>query len=67
MGTAALAARYKSPLTVFSAATLALWSVAALAVVVGNRAGALMNPQITKRVAAVVFLVIGVALISGVL
>jgi putative Ca2+/H+ antiporter (TMEM165/GDT1 family) len=67
LGTAALAARYKSPLTVFSAATLALWSVAALAVVVGNRAGALMNPQITKRVAAVVFLVIGVALISGVL
>jgi putative Ca2+/H+ antiporter (TMEM165/GDT1 family) len=67
LGTAALAARYKSPLTVFSAATLALWSVAALAVLVGNRAGALMDPQVTKRVAAVVFLVLGVALIIGVL
>lgn len=67
LGTAALAARYRSPLTVFSAATLALWSVAALAVLVGNRAGALMDPQVTKRVAAVVFLLLGIALIAGVL
>jgi putative Ca2+/H+ antiporter (TMEM165/GDT1 family) len=67
LGTAALAARYKSPLTVFAGATVALWCVAALAVLVGNRAGALMNPQVTKRVAAVVFLVLGIALIIGVL
>jgi len=67
LGTAALAARYRSPLTVFSAATLALWSVAALAILVGNRAGALMNPDVTKRVAAVVFLLLGVALIIGLL
>ena len=31
LGTAALAARYKSPLLVFSAATLALWAVTGLA------------------------------------
>ena len=67
LGTAALAARYKNPLTVFCAAALALWAVAALAVLVGNRAGALMNPQVTKRVAAVVFLVLGIALVAGVL
>jgi Ca2+/H+ antiporter, TMEM165/GDT1 family len=67
LGTAALAARYRSPLTVFSAATLALWAVAALAVLVGNRAGALMNPEVTKRIAAVVFLLLGVALITGLL
>jgi Ca2+/H+ antiporter, TMEM165/GDT1 family len=67
LGTAALAARYKSPLTVFCAAALALWAVAALAVLVGNRAGALMNPEVTKRIAAVVFLVIGIALVAGVL
>jgi len=67
LGTAALAARYRSPLTVFSAATLALWCVAALAILVGNRAGALMNPDVTKRVAAVVFLLLGVALIIGLL
>jgi Ca2+/H+ antiporter, TMEM165/GDT1 family len=67
LGTAALAARYRSPVTVFSAATLALWAVAGLAVLVGNRAGALMDPDVTKRVAAVVFIVLGVALITGLL
>jgi putative Ca2+/H+ antiporter (TMEM165/GDT1 family) len=67
LGTAALAARYRSPLTVFCAATLALWVVAGLAVLVGNRAGALMDPDVTKRVAAVVFVVLGVALITGML
>jgi putative Ca2+/H+ antiporter (TMEM165/GDT1 family) len=67
LGTAALAARYRSPLTVFAAATLALWAVAALAILVGNRARALMNPDLTKRVAAVVFLLLGVALVAGLL
>jgi putative Ca2+/H+ antiporter (TMEM165/GDT1 family) len=67
LGTAALAARYRSPVTVFSAATFALWAVAGLAVLVGNRAGALMDPDVTKRVAAVVFVVLGVALITGLL
>ena len=67
LGTAALAARYRDPVTVFLAATLALWAVAALAVLVGNRARAFMNPEITKRIAAVVFLALGVALVAGVL
>jgi putative Ca2+/H+ antiporter (TMEM165/GDT1 family) len=67
LGTAALAARYRSPLTVFAAATLALWAVAALAILVGNRARALMNPELTKRVAAVVFLGLGIALVAGLL
>jgi Ca2+/H+ antiporter, TMEM165/GDT1 family len=67
LGTAALAARYRSPITVFCAATLALWAVAALAVLVGNRARALMNPEVTKRVAAVAFLLIGIALVAGLL
>jgi len=67
LGTAALAARYQAPLTVFFAATLALWAVSGLAVLVGNRAGALMHPATTKRVAAVVFLALGIALIAGLL
>jgi putative Ca2+/H+ antiporter (TMEM165/GDT1 family) len=67
LGTAALAARYRDPVTVFLAATLALWAVAALAVLLGNRARAFMNPEITKRIAAVVFLALGVALVAGVL
>ncbi len=67
LGTAALAARYQRPMTVFSAATLALWAVAGLAVLVGNRAGALMDPRVTQRVAALVFLALGVALVARVL
>ena len=66
LGTAALAARYGRPLTVFCGATLALWAVAALAVFVGNRAGKLLDPSLTKRVAAVIFAVLGVALVVGV-
>lgn len=67
LGTAALAARYKSPLAVFGGATLALWGVAGLAVFVGNRAGKLLDPELTKRVAAVIFGLLGIALVVGVL
>jgi putative Ca2+/H+ antiporter (TMEM165/GDT1 family) len=67
LGTAALAARYQRPLAVFSGATLALCCVAALAVFVGNRAGKLLDPELTKRVAAVIFALLGIALLSGVL
>jgi putative Ca2+/H+ antiporter (TMEM165/GDT1 family) len=64
IGTAALAARFGKPLTVFCAATLALWCVAGLAVFVGNRAGKLLDPDVTKKVAAVIFAVIGAVLIA---
>jgi putative Ca2+/H+ antiporter (TMEM165/GDT1 family) len=64
-GTAALAARYHDPLTVFLGATLALWAVAALAVFVGNRAGKVLEPDQTRRAAAVVFALIGTLLLSG--
>jgi Ca2+/H+ antiporter, TMEM165/GDT1 family len=67
LGTAALAARYRRPVTVFCAATLALWAVTGIAVLVGNRAGALMKPEVTKRVAAAIFAVVGVALVAGIL
>lgn len=66
IGTAALAAHYAKPIIVFVGATTALWAVAALAVFVGNRAARLLNPRTTKRVAAVVFALVGVAMISGV-
>jgi putative Ca2+/H+ antiporter (TMEM165/GDT1 family) len=64
-GTAALAAHYHDAFTVFWGATLALWTVAALAVFVGNKAGALLDPDRTKVVAAGFFAVIGVLLITG--
>jgi hypothetical protein len=34
---------------------------------VGNRAGSLMNPDVTKKVAAATFVVIGLALVVGVI
>jgi putative Ca2+/H+ antiporter (TMEM165/GDT1 family) len=67
LGTAALAARHAQPVTVFCGASLALWSVAAIAVLVGNRAGKLLDPARTQKVAAAVFVVVGVLLAGGVL
>jgi putative Ca2+/H+ antiporter (TMEM165/GDT1 family) len=67
LGTAALAARYGRPGTVFVAATLALWAVTGIAVFVGNRAGALLKPELTKRVASILFACVGAALILGAL
>jgi putative Ca2+/H+ antiporter (TMEM165/GDT1 family) len=67
LATAALAARYHSPFIVFGGATLALWAVSSLAVFVGHRAGKLLDPHLTKRIAAVMFALIGVALLVGLL
>ena len=67
IATAALAARYAAPVAVFVGATAALWSVSALAVFVGHRAGRLLSPQITQRVAAGLFAVVGTALLAGLL
>lgn len=66
LATAALAARYRSPYRVFAGATLALWAVTAIAVVVGHRAGRMLDARRVKYVAAVVFAVVGVALMAGV-
>ncbi len=67
IGTAALAARYHAPLTVFLAATLALWAVVGIMVLLGNRAARFLKPDVTKKVAAVLFALIGVALVAGLL
>jgi len=63
IGTAALAARFAAPWTIFFAATLALWGAAAIAVIVGNRAARFLNPAIVEKVAAVLFAIVGVLLI----
>jgi putative Ca2+/H+ antiporter (TMEM165/GDT1 family) len=67
LGTATLTARYAQPVTVFCAATLALWCVTAIAVLIGNRAGKLLDPERTKKVAALIFAALGALLIVGVL
>jgi len=66
IATAGFAAHTKRPLLVFCAATTALWAVAAVAVTVGNHAGHLLNPKVTQKVAAVLFALVGVALIAGI-
>jgi putative Ca2+/H+ antiporter (TMEM165/GDT1 family) len=67
LATAALAAHYRAPFVVFAASALALWAVAAIAVFVGHHAGKLLDPNLTKRVAAVLFAAIGAALVTGLL
>jgi putative Ca2+/H+ antiporter (TMEM165/GDT1 family) len=66
LATAALQARYQRPVPVLVASTLALWSVSALAVVVGNRLGALLPRRPLELAAAGITAVIGILLISGV-
>jgi putative Ca2+/H+ antiporter (TMEM165/GDT1 family) len=65
LATAALQARYQRPVPVLVASTLALWSVSALAVVVGNRLGALLPRRPLELAAAGITAVIGILLISG--
>jgi Ca2+/H+ antiporter, TMEM165/GDT1 family len=65
IATAGFAARTGKPVVVFCAATAALWAVSALAVLIGNRAGRMLNPTLTKRVAAILFALIGIALVTG--
>jgi Ca2+/H+ antiporter, TMEM165/GDT1 family len=67
LATAALQARYRDALTVFVAATTALWAVAAIAVVLGNRLGAWIPQRPLQFTAAGVMVLAGIALISGIL
>jgi len=65
IGTAGFQAKYHAWATILLASSCALWSVAAMAVFVGNRAGRLLDPKVTQKVAAVVFAIVGVVLAAG--
>jgi putative Ca2+/H+ antiporter (TMEM165/GDT1 family) len=67
IGTAALAARYAAPVLIFFASTAALCSAAGVAVIVGNRAAKVLHPVMVQRVAAVLFALVGVALVFDIL
>ena len=67
LATAALQARYQQPVIVFVAATLALWAVSAIAVLLGNRLGAWVPERPLQFAAAGVMVVVAIALIAGVL
>jgi putative Ca2+/H+ antiporter (TMEM165/GDT1 family) len=65
LGTAALAAQYRSPWIIFAGSTLGLWAASAIAIFVGNRAARLLDPRRIQRVAATIFAVVGVVLLAG--
>jgi putative Ca2+/H+ antiporter (TMEM165/GDT1 family) len=65
LATAPLQARYREPLIVFTAATLALWTVSAIAVVLGNRLGAWIPERPLQFAAAGVMVLVAIALITA--
>lgn len=67
LATAALQARYQQPVVVFTAATLALWAVSAIAVMLGNRLGAWVPERPLQFAAAGVMVLVAIALITGLL
>jgi putative Ca2+/H+ antiporter (TMEM165/GDT1 family) len=64
LATATLAAKYKSPLIIFSSATLALWVVTGIAVIVGYKAKAFIAPKVLQRVAAIAFAGVGLVMLA---
>jgi Ca2+/H+ antiporter, TMEM165/GDT1 family len=67
LATAALQARYQQPVIIFTAATLALWAVSAIAVMLGNRLGAWIPERLLQFAAAGVMVLVAIALITGLL
>jgi putative Ca2+/H+ antiporter (TMEM165/GDT1 family) len=65
LATVAFQARYNQAVLVFVSATLALWAVTALAVLIGNRLGGLLPERPVQYAAAALMVVIGIVLISG--
>jgi putative Ca2+/H+ antiporter (TMEM165/GDT1 family) len=61
IATASLSAHYhESPWTVFTAATLALWSVTAVAVFLGHRVKHLIHGDTLKKISVLVFTGVGI-------
>ena len=63
--TASLAARFhEHPITVFLAATMALWCVTALAVVAGKKVGHAVHVDVLKKVSTILFAGVGIYFIA---
>jgi putative Ca2+/H+ antiporter (TMEM165/GDT1 family) len=60
LATAALEAKFRNPVTILSAAILALWLVTAIAIAVGYHAKKMIDPAKLQKVAAVAFALVGV-------
>jgi putative Ca2+/H+ antiporter (TMEM165/GDT1 family) len=66
LATAALAAKYAAPASVFLSATAALWTVSGLAVLAGHHSKGRLHPRVLSKIAALVFAAAGAALLLGV-
>jgi putative Ca2+/H+ antiporter (TMEM165/GDT1 family) len=64
LASASLVARFGSPLTIFCAATLALWSVTAIAILLGHHLKRVLHPGALKWLAVTAFASVGIYLIS---
>jgi putative Ca2+/H+ antiporter (TMEM165/GDT1 family) len=64
LATAALAAKYRAPWTIFLSATMALWTVSGVAVVVGHFAKGKVHPVALQKIASVIFGLVGIALLA---
>ncbi len=62
----ALSARYGAPISVFVGGTLALWASSLLAVLVGSRLTRWISPDKMHKIAGVIFIVFGLAMIMGI-
>ena len=61
IATASLIAKYNNDkLTVFTASLLALWSVTAVAVVLGHKTKKYINPTVLKKICCFLFLAVGI-------
>jgi Ca2+/H+ antiporter, TMEM165/GDT1 family len=63
LATAALAAKYHAPLTIFTSATLALWAVTAIGVAIGFHMKHRINAQLLQRIAASAFGAVGIGIL----
>jgi putative Ca2+/H+ antiporter (TMEM165/GDT1 family) len=63
LATGTLAAKYDAPITIFTSATLALWAVTGIAVIIGYKAKHLIPAKLLQRVAATAFAVVGIGLL----
>ena len=66
LATATLAARYREPVVILAAAVLGLWAATGIAILIGRVLGHLLRPALVRRIAALAFAALGVALVMGI-
>ena len=64
LATAALAAKYRAPWTIFLSAIMALWTVSGVAVVIGHFARGKVHPVALQKIASVIFGLVGIVLLA---